>query len=466
MSNVLLIEPDYRSKFPPLGLLRLATYHRDRGDSVTFARGKVPALRSGSWHRVYVSSLFTWELPRTVRTIKYYESAVENPHRDILVGGIAATLMPEYITSRANCRVIAGPLDRVGMLGKGTPRIADYVPDYNVIDAAEWAYLPKNSYFCRVSKGCIRHCKFCAVPKLEPTFGFRQSLRTQIEAVDKRFGERQNLVLFDNNILALDSIKDVLGQIRDAGFGSGARRNKRFRSVDFNQGIDARLIDADMAKQLATICLSPVRLAFDHDGVEQAYRRAIKHLANVGFEEFTNYVMFNFHDDPAGFYRRLKINVEMSAELGVRVTGFPMRFIPIDDVTRRYVSSKWTWRYLRGIQCVLLATHGVVSPNPVFFKAAFGRSLDEFLEIVSMPDLYIIQRKKYSSEAKAWRNKFRGLTASARRDFLQALETVHRAADKKEEIARSHCQFHALFEHYYPNGKIAKEEADSNSATL
>ena len=60
MKNVLLVEPDYRSKFPPLGLLKIASYHKKRGDAVTFVRGRDESLRSLHWHRVYVASLFTW----------------------------------------------------------------------------------------------------------------------------------------------------------------------------------------------------------------------------------------------------------------------------------------------------------------------------------------------------------------------------------------------------------------------
>lgn len=52
MGKVLLIEPDYRSKFPPLGLMRLSTYHEKmRGDRVVFARGKQPHLLDDKWDR-------------------------------------------------------------------------------------------------------------------------------------------------------------------------------------------------------------------------------------------------------------------------------------------------------------------------------------------------------------------------------------------------------------------------------
>jgi hypothetical protein len=56
--------------------------------------------------------------------------------------------------------------------------------------------------------------------------------------------------------------------------------------------------------------------------------------------------MFNFNDDPASLYHRMHVNLELSRELGIRVTGFPMKFIPVDDITRRYVSPKWHWRYI------------------------------------------------------------------------------------------------------------------------
>src|SRR4030042_1901955 len=116
MKNVLLVEPDYRAKFPPLGLLRISSLHKANGDSVTFARGRQEELRNSHWHRIYVSSLFTWELPRTVRTIQYYSRSVAKPE-NVYVGGVGATLMPDYISDRVQCTVIQGPGDRKGILG-------------------------------------------------------------------------------------------------------------------------------------------------------------------------------------------------------------------------------------------------------------------------------------------------------------------------------------------------------------
>lgn len=39
MRNILLIEPNYKNKYPPIGLMKIATYHRTLGDRVTFFKG-------------------------------------------------------------------------------------------------------------------------------------------------------------------------------------------------------------------------------------------------------------------------------------------------------------------------------------------------------------------------------------------------------------------------------------------
>jgi hypothetical protein len=192
--------------------------------------------------------------------------------------------------------------------------------------------------------------------------------------------------------------------------------------------------------------------------MERSYREAIRLLAEQGFGEFTNYMLFNFNDSPKDLYHRLCVNVELNGTLGIRITGFPMRFIPMSDVKRGFVSKKWRWRYLRGIQCVLLATRGLVSPNAEFIQAAFGRTYEEFLEILSMPDRYIIHRSRYKNDgASSLRRGVRKMSTDERNEFLDILEALNGSRQKGADISKTPRKYRRLLEHYYPDGKVISE---------
>ncbi|MFC1601550.1 cobalamin-binding domain-containing protein [Candidatus Sumerlaeota bacterium] len=457
MSNILLVEPDYRAKFPPLGLMRISTYHKRRDDCVTFVRGRNPEQREMHWHRIYISSLFTWELPRTVKTIRYYAGAV-NSHEDIYVGGIGATLLPEFIREQVECTVIEGQIEKRWVLGRNSPPIAHMIPDYSILDSVDHDYEPEDAYFARITKGCVRKCKFCAVPTLEPEFGVLAPLEQQVAAIEKAHGTKQHLVIMDNNVLAIEGIEERLRVIEGLGFGRGAKRNARQRTVDFNQGIDARLIarKPELATAIGRVAMKPIRLAFDFlsPGMEGDYRKAVALLAEQGFGSFTTYLLYNYNDTPEDFYRRLQVNMELNEELGIRISGFPMRYIPITDTRRGYVSPKWQWRWLRGTQCVLQATRGLVSPNPEFVAAAFGKDIKEFYRILAMPDRYIIYRDHYRTNgADDWWKKFRRLCESDRHEFLDLLEILNKDRNREKTIQGLR-KYRALLEHYYPNSSI------------
>ena len=61
--NILLIEPGYKNKYPPLGLMKIAQYHGPRGkqDRVRFIKGEDRAVLSTAWDRIYVTTLFSFE---------------------------------------------------------------------------------------------------------------------------------------------------------------------------------------------------------------------------------------------------------------------------------------------------------------------------------------------------------------------------------------------------------------------
>ena len=93
--EILLLEPGYRNKYPPLGLMKIAAYHRERGDQVYFHKHGFGQLEKRSWDRVYVTTLFSFEWRRTAKAIDWSIRQVKGDKRRVFVGGIAASLMHE-----------------------------------------------------------------------------------------------------------------------------------------------------------------------------------------------------------------------------------------------------------------------------------------------------------------------------------------------------------------------------------
>jgi hypothetical protein len=95
----------------------------------------------------------------------------------------------------------------------------------------------------------------------------------------------------------------------------------------------------------------------------------------------------------------------------------------------------------------------MVSPNPDFFAAAFGESYEQFLEIISMPDRYIIHRNQFKDhEGADWRKLYTKLSPTEKEDFLLALEALHKSKNRKADFERQK-RFRGILEHYYPNGE-------------
>jgi hypothetical protein len=154
-------------------------------------------------------------------------------------------------------------------------------------------------------------------------------------------------------------------------------------------------------RRLAELSIKPLRIAFDHIKLEKDYIKRVEWASEFGIVNLSNYILYNFHDIPEDFYRRLEINIELNERLGTKIFSFPMKYIPINNKDRKHVGKHWNHRYLRGIQCILQATHGVVSPRREFFHAAFGKNVAEFKKLLMLPDNYIIFREDHKDNGAA-----------------------------------------------------------------
>lgn len=453
--NILLIEPGYKNKYPPLGLMKIAQYHGPRGkkDHVRFIKGEDNSVLNQAWDRIYVATLFSFEYPKIAQTIDFALKVANGQADKVFVGGIAASLMHgRFLQERRwqGVRFIKGLLSAPPAVSlqldefseelyaddlSGRP-IEDLVPDYGILEQIEYRYPVRDAYFAYTSRGCIRKCHFCGVPKLEGAQRDTESLTDLVHAIDELYGPKKDLILMDNNVVASPRFKEIIAEIRDLGFTLGSKlqrpgsRMPVQRRVDFNQGVDARILCKDpmYLRELATICLKPLRIAFDHLGVRKPYEQAVRYAAEFGLTELSNYMLYNFHDGPADLFERMRLNVTLNEELGVRIWSFPMRYQPTDRPDRGHIGEKWSRYQLRSMQIVLQATHGIVSGEPTFFKRAFGNTFEEYERILLLPHDFIFNRDWYErfdpeERLSAYHAEFARLDVYERNELIELLSS-------------------------------------------
>ena len=448
--KILLVEPAYKTKYPPLGLMKISTYHKMRGDDVTFVKGCSTRARNEFWDRVYISTLFTYTWKETVKTIKFYKEALFYASSNIYVGGILANILPDELYNATGILPVEGLLDDTKKLDQDDNIIIDDLPpDYEILKQVEinnFKYTHQDAYLGYATRGCIRTCAFCAVHKFEP-FKPYIKISDKIKDISNMYGEKQNLLLMDNNVLASKHFEKIINDIKDAGFYKGATfgKTKKRRIVDFNQGLDARLLTEKKMKKLSEIPLEPMRIAFDDIKYMKTYIKAVRLAHKYEQRHMSNYILFNYKDTPEDFYERLEINIKLNEEFanessrnnGTRtvIYSFPMRYFPLNAKNRMVDTGNihWNKRYLRGLQVILNVMRGSVMPGADFFYQAFGETPEEFKSILLMPEEFIRNRvkpnwqkikgrtKRLMPYVKKWRMGYQSLSIKERKALIVIL---------------------------------------------
>ena len=293
--KILLIEPNYSNKYPPIGLMKISTYHKMLGHEVVFYKGdlrqfvieriaercvkecsdicgdtdwalykdviaeyirtkrkdlinQLPIAGTDmeilllskivefkdfywkgkwelypEWDRVFVTTLFTFYWDITINTINFAKKLVKNC-KNLMVGGVLATIQAEEVFLATGIRPFEGILNKAGQLDKGNNLIIDELPlDYSILDEIEYKYPMCNAYYGYTTRGCIRKCPFCAVPKLEPIYKPYIPLKERIIYTREHFGDQKDLLLMDNNILASEYFEQIIDEIVECGFGKGGK---------------------------------------------------------------------------------------------------------------------------------------------------------------------------------------------------------------------------------------------------
>ena len=188
-------------KLPNLALMKLAHWHRSRGDQVHLARTPSPTLFEQDYDLVYGSAIFSWTQPVVERLKLAYPDAI--------VGGTGTDSM----------------VDAEEIIG-GEYEFYDY------------SIYPEYRYSLGFTqRGCRLKCGFCVVPKKE---GKPRSVNTIWDIW--REGTPRAVLLLDNDFFGQEEWPDRIEELREG----------RFR-VSFNQGINIRMITDETAGAIASV---------------------------------------------------------------------------------------------------------------------------------------------------------------------------------------------------------------------
>lgn len=255
--KVLLVEPNYKNKYPPMGLMKISTYHKMLGDEVRFVKGFDPEVDEEVWDRIYVTTLFTFDFDTDVQTINHYKLLV-NKIDDLYVGGIMASLMPDKVveaTGIERSHILTGLFTDTSVVGDHNEINVDELPlDYDILEQVNYKYPAGDNYFAYTTRGCPNHCSFCAVPILEPNFHITNNIIDQIKTIDEKYGPKQHLLLLDNNVLNTTDLEKLVDDLCTAGFGRGVKYNDpgayNIVMMRYKNGDRAGFLDKKMATYL------------------------------------------------------------------------------------------------------------------------------------------------------------------------------------------------------------------------
>lgn len=236
---------DVDGKLPNLALMKISSFFKSQGKLVGFAGGDLSKYES-----IYVSCLFSWNRGKCLNLLK------ERP--DAIIGGTGwslETILPS--------------------------EIEDCKPDYDLYTAdkiytrsckggiakketkEKKAQIIANMGLGFTTRGCVRACGFCVVPKKEG------QLR-QVAEIGDLINPRSNVItLYDNNLTADPLCIEKLNEIRD-----------RSLIVDISQGVDVRKMTPEKAIALSEVKhLRSLHYAWDLMKDEEAVIRGIAILS-------------------------------------------------------------------------------------------------------------------------------------------------------------------------------------------
>lgn len=211
-----LVDVDGKN-FPNLALMKISAWHKKKGDSVEW----YDPMFSGHFDKVYLSKVFSF-----TPDFDYPIDADE-----VERGGSG------YCIS-----IVDGKEVFDQSKNKSLPHEIEHsYPDYSLYPA-----LTKDTAYGFLTRGCPRGCSFCIVA------GKEGRCSRKVADLKEFWNGQKKIVLCDPNILACKDWKELLQQLIDS-----------HSWVDFNQGLDIRMMTEEKVEMLKRIKIKEIRFAWD-----------------------------------------------------------------------------------------------------------------------------------------------------------------------------------------------------------
>lgn len=416
--KVLLVEPEFpipekgknHKNYLPIGLLKLATYHKNKGDFVKLARGNLSHEEFDFVpDQIMITSLFTYWRKYVRESVEHYRNLF--PKARIVVGGIYASLMPKDCKKYTCCdEVFEGIHEEAEKAG----------PDYSLVTN------PRNLGYqiIHASRGCIRNCQFCGVRRVEPKFTFKRTIKNGIHT--------NKLIFYDNNLLANPHIKDILQEIADFRFKG------RPVGCESQCGFDGRLLTPEIAALIKKANFRNVRIAWDGPYSEfKEVRKQIEMLIDAGYKskEIFVFMVYDWEID----FDEMEKKREKCREWKVQIAD--CRYRPLDQPHDNYsplkkqthedyfIHPKWTdglvKRFRRNVRrqniCVRM---GFDSYNQLReLEGAEKREVrKKVAQILGTQGYKEIRVRQVDKTKKGWSIHFKAIEATYRADISHSFQ--------------------------------------------